>query len=242
MSSRRVPRIVAVYVRVSTAEQAASGLGLQAQLDRCRAYAAALGLDEGTEVREFVDAGESAGSLDRPALQAMLGEVRARRVAVVVVAKLDRLSRRVSDLLELVAMLDRSGASLASVAERIDAASASGRLMLQLLGSFAEFEREQIRERTRASVAVKRARGEAHGFVPFGSVAVGKRLAPALAEADAIDTMRRLRAEGASLRSIAAELDRLGVPTKRGGVWRPATVLQILRRADGLDRRGAVIQ
>lgn len=239
---RPIPRFVAVYVRVSTAEQAASGLGLQSQRDRSRAYVAALGLAEGTEVREYVDAGESAGTTARPALQAMLDDVRARRVSVVVVAKLDRLTRKVADLLDLVATLERNGASLASVAERIDASSASGRLMLQMLGSFAEFEREQIRERTRAAVATKRARGEAHGFVPFGSQEVAQRLAPVVAEVDAIETMRRMRGEGASLREIAAELQATGIPTKRGGTWRPATVLQILRRVEGLGRRGEVLQ
>jgi site-specific DNA recombinase len=239
---RPAPRFVAVYVRCSTAEQAASGLGLQSQLERSRAYVAALGLADGTEVREFVDAGESAATTDRPALQALLAEVRGRRVSVVVVAKLDRLSRRLADVLDLVETLERSGASLASVAERIDASSASGRLMLQMLGSFAEFEREQIRQRTREAVRAKRSRGESHGFVPFGSQEVARRLAPAVAEVDAIETMRRLRGEGASLREIAAELQARAIPTKRGGTWRPATVLQILRRVDGRDRRGEVIQ
>lgn len=231
------PRIVAVYVRCSTAEQAASGLGLQAQLDRAHAYVAALELGEGCEVRVYTDAGESAGSTSRPALQALLADVRARRVAVVVVAKLDRLTRKVRDLLDLVATFERHGTALASVSERIDASSATGRLMLQLLGVFAEFEREQIRERTRVACAAKRARGEAHGFVPFGSRDVAKRLAPVAAELDAIEVMRRMRGEGASLRDIAAELQARGVPCQRGGRWQAATVMRILRRAE----RGAPV-
>lgn len=233
------PRYVAVYTRVSTVEQATSGLGLQSQLDRCNAYAAALGLAEGTEVRVYTDAGESAGSLTRPALQSLLAEVRARRVSVVVVAKLDRLTRKMRDLLDLVATFERHGAALASVGERIDASSATGRMMLQLLGVFAEFEREQTRERTRAAAAVKRSRGEVYGFVPFGSQDVAKRLVPVVAEVDAIETMRRLRGEGASLREIAAELQARGVPGQRGGTWQAATVSRILRR-DAVAGRGAL--
>lgn len=237
MSRKR--KIVAVYVRVSTAEQAQSGLGLESQRARCLAYVEALGLADGCEVRVFEDAGVSAASVARPALQELLALVRRREVSAVVVLKLDRLTRNIRDLLELVDTMQRSGASLASVSERIDASTATGRLMLQLLGVFAEFEREQIRERTRAAVAQKRARGEAHGFVPFGAREVAGRLQAVSDEIEAIDLMVRRRAEGASLRAIAAELQAEGFKTKRGGQWRACTVDVVLRRVER-DRRAEV--
>lgn len=237
MSRKR--KIVAVYVRVSTAEQAQSGLGLESQRARCLAYVEALGLADGCEVRVFEDAGVSAASVARPALQELLALVRRREVSAVVVLKLDRLTRNIRDLLELVDTMQRSGAALASVSERIDASTATGRLMLQLLGVFAEFEREQIRERTRAAVAQKRARGEAHGFVPLGAREVAGRLQAVSDEIEAIDFMVRRRAEGASLRAIAAELQAAGYQTKRGGKWRACTVDVVLRRVER-DRRAEV--
>ncbi len=222
----------AIYIRCSTAEQARSGLGLEAQLTRCRAYITALGLDEGCDVRVFTDAGVSAGNLNRPALQELLTLVRRRQVHAVVVLKLDRLARRIRDMLELVDTLQRYGAALASVSERIDASSATGRLMLQLLGVFAEFERERIRERTREAAAVKRERGEVWGFEPLGARAVAGKLEVVADEMAAIDLMVRRRSEGASLRKIAAELAEQGFETKRGGQWRACTVANVLKRVE----------
>jgi len=235
------PRIVALYTRVSTAEQAASGLGLESQLQRCRAYVDALGLGDGAEVQVFCDAGESAATTDRPELQRLLDAVRRRRVSVVVVAKLDRLTRSVRDLLDLADTFAKHGAALASVSERIDASSATGRLMLQLLGVFAEFEREQICERSHAAAVAKRRRGEAHGFVPFGAQTVAGRLQSVAAEVEAVDLMIRRRAEGASLRAIASELTAAGFATKRGGAWRACTVDVILRRVDRERREGIAL-
>lgn len=228
MSRRPASTLIAVYIRVSTTEQATSGLGLADQTSRCRAYIEALGL--GSDVRVFVDAGESAGSLNRPALQELLELVRVRKVAAVVVTKVDRLSRSLRDLLELVRSFESKGVALHAVTERIDTASAAGRMMLQMLGAMGEFEREMIRERTKAAVATKRAQGLAHGFDPLGSTNVAGRLQAVAAEVETIDLMVRRRGEGASLRQIASELTSKGYQTKRGGAWRACTVDVVLRR------------
>ena len=234
---RPLPTTVAIYTRVSTEEQAASGLGLADQSARCRAYVDALGIaPEGATVKIYTDAGVSAATLERPALAELLGAIRRREVAAVVVLKLDRLTRRLRDLLDMVESFTAAGVALHSVAERIDLGSAMGRMMVSMLGVFAEWEREQIAERTRAAVRAKRHRGEAHGFAPMGYSVVAGRLAEVAEEVAAIDLMRRRRAEGASLRVIAEELAGAQIPTKRGGAWRACTVDAVLKRVERQER------
>jgi len=235
MSTTKTPtaktRLVAVYCRCSTDEQAASGLGLESQRARCLAYVEALGLaGDGVEVRVFVDAGYSAGNVNRPAPQELQALMSARRVSALVVAKVDRLSRRLRDLLALVDTMNARGVAFHCVSERIDTSTAMGRAMLSMLGTFAEFEREQVRERTRAAVAAKRARGLSHGFAPLGATSVQGRFEAVASEVAAVDLMIRRRAEGASLREIASELQAAGHQTKRGGQWRACTVDVVLRR------------
>lgn len=222
-------RIVALYVRCSTLEQAASGLGLADQLTRTRGYVDALGLADGAEVRNYVDAGESAGSLDRPALAELRRDVRARRVAGIVVLKLDRLSRSLRDLLELEAECSKVGCGLHSVTERIDTSSAAGRAMFAMLGTFAEFEREMIRDRTRAAIAAKRAQGRAHGFARLGEQKVAGKLEAIQSELEVVRRIVAMRKDGASLRAIASALEADGAATKRGGAWRAGTIAKVLR-------------
>ncbi len=230
MARAKRQRVVAVYVRVSTEEQAESGLGLADQQQRAEALVMALGLSDGMPVEMFSDAGYSGSSTRRPALEALRARVRRREVAVVAVLKLDRLTRSLRDLLELVEELDRAGASLVSVCERVDTGSPAGRLMLSVLGAVAEWEREAIAERTRAACRVKRAQGKAHGWAPLGARAVDGRLERDEAEAEAVALIRRRAAEGASLRTIAAELAEGGHHTKRGGRWHASTVRAVLER------------
>lgn len=239
MSRAKSPRIVAVYCRVSHEDQAASGLGLESQEARCRAYVDAMGLAEnGAEVRLFVDAGISGATMSRPALQELLGLVASRKVEAVIVAKIDRVSRKLRDLLDIVDTLTSKSVAFHCVSERVDTSTAMGRAMLSLLGTFAEFEREQIRERTRSAAAAKRARGEAWGFDPLGAEAVRGRLQAVASEVEAVDLMVRRRAEGASLRQIARELEAGNYETKRGGKWRACTVDVVLRRVER-DQKGA---
>lgn len=224
-------RVVATYLRVSSEEQAASGLGLADQGARTRAYVDALGLAVGAAVESFTDAGESAASLDRPALAVLRARIRRREVSAVVVLKLDRLTRSLRDLLDLVEELTRAGVALHSVTERIDTASSAGRMMLAMLGAVAEWEREQISERTRAAVAAKRRQGLAHGFARYGERVVAGRLESVEGELEVIGRIIRARAAGESLHSIARSLNAEGVPTARGGAWHAATVRGVIARA-----------
>lgn len=229
-------RTIAIYVRCSTTEQALSGLGLADQLARSRAYIDALGIGEGLPVAVYEDAGESGGSLDRPALAGLREQVRRRSIAAVVVLKLDRLSRSLRDLLELEAECSKVGCGLHSVTERIDTSTPAGKAMFAMLGTFAEFELHMIRDRTRAAIATKRAQGRAHGgerMARLGERFVQGRIEGVAAELAVVTRIMARRADGASLGAIAAELAQDGVPTKRGGRWRACTVQAVVRANGG---------
>lgn len=138
----------------------------------------------------------SGGRWDRPKLQDLLGQL--RQGDVVVVWKLDRLSRSLRDLLHILDRVDQAGAGFRSITEAIDTTTPAGRMMMQMLGSFAEFEREMIRERTSAGLASARKEGRIGGRRP--------KLAPSQrAEiADAVLTGRKSAAEMARLFDVSA--------------------------------------
>jgi DNA invertase Pin-like site-specific DNA recombinase len=155
------------YIRVSSEEQADSGLGLEAQRQRIVAYCTMKGLHL-AEV--FEDPQISAGKplASRPAGSRLLAAAKKGK-AVVVVAKLDRLFRSVADAANVIANFDKKGIDLVSIAEGFDATTIYGKAMMQVASVFAELERGLIRERTRSAMSVKRSRGgRISGHAPFG--------------------------------------------------------------------------
>jgi site-specific DNA recombinase len=218
------------YARVSTDKQADFGVSLDAQSEKVRAMAVVQGAEL---VDMIVDAGESAKSLNRPGMARLLSLVDAGAVDTVIIAKLDRLTRSVKDLAELLERFTRRGVSLVSVADALDTRSAAGRLVLNIMVSVSQLEREAIGERTRDAMQHKRANGERVGTVPFGyrTAADGVRLESNTAEQGILATMRELRAAGHSTRQISAELNRLGFTTRRGTEWRFQYVAEALRAA-----------
>jgi len=220
------------YIRVSSEEQADSGLGLEAQRQRIAAYCAMKGLHL-AEV--FEDPGISGGKplATRPAGSQLLATAKKRKV-LVIVAKLDRLFRSVADPASVIAEFDNKGIQLVAIAEGFDMTSPYGRAMAQMASVFAELERAMIRERTRSSTSVKRFRGERiSGNAPYGwDFGSGGRLVANSLEQDIIARMRRLRAEGLSFRGIATRLDGKGILPKRGKRWIHTTVRNILMRLD----------
>ena len=159
----------AAYLRVSTEGQV-DGTSIDTQRAQCAEAASRHGL---TLVGEYVDAGVSGAAASRPALDELLAAATTGDVQVIVVAKLDRLGRSLLHLLELLTTLDAAGVRVLSATDGIDTRTPAGRLMLQLLGVFAEFERERIRERSQDG---HRRRAQLGGFVgttpPFGYRAV----------------------------------------------------------------------
>lgn len=227
------PSAMVGYVRVSTAEQADHGVSLGAQRQRLADYARAMDL---TLVHVFEDAGVSAKSVSaRPGLRAALAALDKGEASGIVVTKLDRLTRSVRDLGDLVDRYFASRFSLLSLGDSIDTRSAAGRLVLNVLGSVAQWEREAISERVRDAMGHLRRRGFAVGHAPLGhvrgEVEEGRvRLAPVGDELETVGRIAALRAAGATLREIAATMEQEGRRTKRGGKWAPETINKVLRR------------
>jgi site-specific DNA recombinase len=218
------------YCRVSTETQATEGVSLEAQQAKIAAWCSANGY---TLAAVYVDAGLSGGRADnRPQLQAAL-DAACKSKAVLVVFSLSRLARSTKDTLAISERLERAGADLASISEKIDTTSAAGKMIFRMLAVLSEFEKDQISERTTAALAHKKAKGERVGRIPFGYFldADGIQLVEDAAEQSALKTIRELRAAGESMRAIADELNRQGVPTKGGKAWKHSTVQSILERA-----------
>jgi DNA invertase Pin-like site-specific DNA recombinase len=219
------------YVRVSTEEQASGGVSLAAQRDKIVAYAKLYDL-ELVEVIE--DPGVSGKTLDRPGLTRALQLLKQGAADGLVVAKLDRLTRSVADMATLVARYfgERAGKSLLSVADQVDTRSSAGRLVLNVLVSVAQWERETIAERTAEALRHKRAVGQVYGPVPLGFVPnADGMLIVVESESAVVERARQLRATGLSLRAVARQLTSDGCPTKRGGRWHAVTIAKLLERA-----------
>ena len=218
------------YIRVSSEEQADSGLGLEAQRQRIAAYCIMKGLHL-AEV--FEDPGVSGVKplASCPAGGKLLAAAKNSR-AFVIVSKLDRLFRSVADAANVIAEFDKKGIRLVSIAESFDMSSPYGRAMAQMASVFAELERAMIRERTRIAMNVKRARGDRiSGHAPFGwDFGSGGRLLANAREQKIIARIRHLRAKGLSYRGIATRLDGEGIRPKRGRRWIHTTIKGILMR------------
>jgi DNA invertase Pin-like site-specific DNA recombinase len=219
-------RRTVAYCRVSTEDQATHGVSLDQQRTRIEAYAIATG----REVDEFiVDAGESAKSLRRPGMIRLLEGVKNGSIGAVIVLKLDRATRSVKDLLHLIEVFGKANADLVSVSESLDTSTASGRMVVQILGVMAEFERAQLSERTAGALAHKRRNRQVYGHAPFGFRREGDSLTEDSQEQWALSVARRMRVEGASLRRVAEWLEGNGFSPSQGGqAWRKQTVAQVL--------------
>ena len=149
----------------------------------------------------YDDGGLSGASLDRPAMQALLAEVRARKIDVVVVYKVDRLTRSLADFAKLIELFDAHAVSFVSVTQSFNTTSSMGRLTLNILLSFAQFEREVIGERVRDKIAASKRKGIwVGGPVPLGYRSVGTKIEIVLEDADLV---RRIFADYLRLRRRA---------------------------------------
>ena len=223
------------YIRVSTAKQALEGWSLPAQTEKLKAYSTALEL----ELVDIVqDAGLSAKSLDREGLQSALARLEAGEAEGLLIPKLDRLTRSVKDLGTLIEGFFGERFQLLSVSDSIDTRSASGRLVLNVLMSVAQWEREAIGERVREVLGHLKQEGVQLGGNALGweraevTDEAGRRvIEPVAAEGMAVARILELRARGESLRVIAKALSAEGFRTKRGGVWAAETIRKVLKRA-----------
>jgi len=224
MDKDNSPKQAIIYCRVSTQEQADSGLGLEAQEQRCNAYAIANGWNVAAT---FVDAGVSAKTIDRPELKKALASL--TQGSVLIVLKLDRLTRSVADLQPLSEQLSRAGAEWVSVQEKFDTSTATGRLMLRMILELSQWEREVIGERTASALQQKKRRKERLGTTPLGFHTIEKQVVPLPEEQATVARARELHKQGLSLRRVAAKLTDEGHKTKRGGKWQAETISKLLK-------------
>ncbi|HPY99770.1 MAG TPA: recombinase family protein, partial [bacterium] len=158
---------IAIYIRVSTEEQAKEGYSLTTQREHLENYAKREGHDI---FRVYSDDGISGYSERRPALQALLQDAKLRRFDLVIVYKIDRFSRNLKDLLNLVDELSNSSVGFKSATEPFDTTTSAGKLMFQQLGSFAEFERNRLAERVMPGMikGVQLGNWQGARYSPFG--------------------------------------------------------------------------
>jgi site-specific DNA recombinase len=207
----------AIYTRKSTEHNLDLEFNsLDAQREACEAYIKSQAHEGWRPVRSrYDDGGLSGASLDRPALQELLDDVRDGKIDIILVYKVDRLTRSLADFAKLVELFDQHSVSFVSVTQSFNTTGSMGRLTLNVLLSFAQFEREVIGERVRDKIAASKRRGLwVGGPVPLGYATVNKKLVIMPEEAETVRTMFRLYLECGSVGALAEELARRNVLSK----------------------------
>lgn len=226
----RLPYVAAMetvigYLRVSTEEQARSGLGLEAQRERIAGEAQR----RGWNVEWIIDDGYTAATLDRPGITTALTALRTKGSSALVVAKLDRLSRSLLDFAGLMERAQKEKWNLVCLDLGIDLSTPQGALMANVMASFAAYERELIRARTRDALQALKMRGARLGR-------------PVLVGAAIRASIGQWRGMGCTWQACADALNAAGVPTVHGGQrWRASTVRGVMRSAR-LDEEAIAIR
>src|SRR6187455_1811197 len=204
----------AIYTRVSTEHGLEQEFNsLDSQREASEAYVKSQA-HEGWSClpARYDDGGFSGGSMERPALQRLLGEIRSRRIDVIVVYKVDRLTRSLTDFAKLVELFDAHGVSFVSVTQQFNTTTSMGRLTLNVLMSFAQFEREVTSERIRDKIAASKRKGLwVGGMAPLGYDTRERKITVNKAEAEAVRTIFRSYLKLGSLNPLMADLRRRGI-------------------------------
>src|SRR5829696_1773908 len=206
----------AIYTRKSTDHNLDLEFNsLDAQREACEAYIKSQA-HEGWRLfpARYDDGAFSGASLDRPALQELLAEVAAGKVDIIVVYKVDRLTRSLADFAKLVELFDQHAVSFVSITQSFNTTSSMGRLTLNVLLSFAQFEREVIGERVRDKIAASKRKGIwVGGPLPLGYRCVDKKVVLVPEEADAVRHIFRRYLVLGSIRALIEDLDKNGIRT-----------------------------
>lgn len=208
----------AIYTRKSTEEGLEQDFNsLDAQREACEAYISSQRGSGWTVIRRhYNDGGISGGTMDRPALKMLLTDIEKGKVDLVVVYKVDRLTRSLTDFSRIIETFDARGISFVSVTQQFNTASSMGRLTLNVLLSFAQFEREVTAERIRDKIAASKKKGMwMGGLPPLGYDAVDKQLAVNETEAEIVRSLFSLYLKLQSVRKLKEATDRLGLRTKQ---------------------------
>src|ERR1041384_2618978 len=207
----------AIYTRVSTDQGLDQDFNsLDAQSDASQAYIRSQAHAGWTMLRsKYDDGGFSGGNIDRPALQQLLADVRAGKIDVIVVYKVDRLTRSLADFAKLVELFDEHDVSFVSVTQQFNTTTSMGRLTLNVLLSFAQFEREVTSERIRDKIAASKRKGLwVGGMAPLGYDTKDRKITVNKAEADRVRTIFRSYLKLGSLNLLMADLRKQGTVTK----------------------------
>ena len=220
------------YVRVSTEDQAQNGVSLEAQEVKICAYCVAKDWELLCIIR---DEGCSAKDLNRPRIQKIIDGARKQQFDVVVTLKLDRLTRSVKDLGYLVEdVFSHHGVAFSSLQDNFDTSTANGRMVMNILATIAQWERDIISERTRDAMAFMKQGLKLVGAVPFGFDNGNGQLTPNPVEMKIAQKIVSLRQQGRSYLHISDHLNAQGITSKNGGKWYPKTVLGVLRHIGSL--------
>src|SRR5213076_911040 len=209
----------AIYTRKSSEEGLEQEFNsLAAQREACEAYIRSQQHEGWVLARSrYDDGGFSGGSMERPALQELLADIRTGRIDIVAVYQVDRLTRSLADFARLVELFDAEAVSFVSVTQQFNTTNSVGRLTLNVLLSFAQFEREVTGERIRDKIAASKKKGMwMGGNVPLGYDASERTLVINPAEAETVCRIFALYREVGCVRRVKEEADRLGLSTKRG--------------------------
>lgn len=216
----------AIYIRVSTEEQAKEGYSISAQKQRLKAYCIAQDWDISSM---YVDEGLSAKDTNRPELERMISDIKAGKVECVLVYKLDRLTRSVLDLYQLLQLFDSFDCKFKSATEVYDTTTAIGRLFITLVAALAQWERENLAERIRFGLQEKARQGKwAVNLAPIGYEIKGDYLEVNKTEAAIVKEIFDKYLSGLGMAKIASELNQRGITTKAERVWHSSKIQYIL--------------
>lgn len=207
----------AIYTRKSTEDGLEQEYNsLDAQYDACTAYALSQRHEGWTLVKDrYDDGGFSGGNMKRPGLGQLMADVKSGKVDIILLYKIDRLTRSLSDFARIVDVLDAAGASFVSITQSFNTTTSMGRLTLNMLLSFAQFEREVTGERIRDKIAASKRKGIwMGGPVPLGYDVVERKLMPNEQEAQTVRHIMQRYLELGSVKMLVAELDAQGYRTK----------------------------
>ena len=213
------------YARVSTVEQRDEGISLDVQQQKINAYCTVKDWNLSEIIR---DEGISAKNLNRPGIDILISSVKAGTIKTVIVCKIDRLTRSVADLNRLVELFKKYDVALVSLAESLDATTATGRLMMNLLASVSQWEREIIGERTKDALTYLREQKKVYSRPVFGYKENNGTLEKDPDDEETFRLIRKMKKAGFSYHKIADELNTAEIATKRDGTWHANTVRRIL--------------
>ncbi|CAM4488392.1 hypothetical protein PbDSM24746_21210 [Paenibacillus macerans] len=219
-------KTAAIYVRVSTEEQATEGFSIQAQLSELERYALQNNLDI---VERYIDEGFSGKTIEgRPQMRRLLKEVKQRQFQSVLIYRTDRLSRRTKDSLEIIEIFQKNNIQLLSITENVDLSNPVGIAMFQIMSSINELERNTIITRVKMGMTERAKQGKYNGGIVLGYDAVNKELIINEDEAHIVRTIFNFAEQDMGLKAITRRLNEMGYRTKKGNPFSTLSVKNIL--------------